>query len=343
MNTGFKVAVAGKHRRAHDLVLHECLADTGVQLSTIADARHASVSSNREPLLGQRLQQIALLQVLLHSLASRGQGRLDVGRNEQTTLCGLLGDKASSDEHVGVGGVGAGRNRCNDNIAVVDGVLLSFVRKGSRGLSVVFGDCKALEIALRVVKALREVSFLILHRHEVVGTLGAGNARLNGGEVQIEVGSELGRVGGLVVGKQTHCLQVLTDVFHLGSRSARLDQVLQRYLVNREETARRAVLGGHVGNGGTVGKREICNTRSIELNELSDNTSLSEHLGDGKDQISGSNILSEFSSKLETNDFRQDHGNSLSEHDRLGFNTSNTPTDNTETIDHGGVRVSSDN
>jgi len=46
------------------------------------------------------------------------------------------------------------------------------------------------------------------------------------------------------------------------------------------------------------------------------------------------------SCKLETNNLWQDHRNSLTEHNSLGFNTTYTPTCYTQAVDHSGVRVS---
>jgi hypothetical protein len=46
--------------------------------------------------------------------------------------------------------------------------------------------------------------------------------------------------------------------------------------------------------------------------------------------------------RTRSDDFGKDHGDGLTKHDSFGFNTTNTPTGNTETVDHGSVRVSTD-
>jgi hypothetical protein len=52
-------------------------------------------------------------------------------------------------------------------------------------------------------------------------------------------------------------------------------------------------------------------------------------------------VLWQLASQSEANNLWQHHGNGLTEHDRLCLNTTDSPSGNTEAIDHGGVRVSS--
>lgn len=103
-----------------------------------------------------------------------------------------------------------------------------------------------------------------------------------------------------------------------------------------------AVFWTHVGNGGSVSNGKSSGTRSEIFDEFTNNTTLSEHLSTSKDEISGSRGLWQFSGKLESDDFRKNHGNGFSEHDGLTFDTTDTPTNDTETVDHGSVGVSSD-
>lgn len=46
--------------------------------------------------------------------------------------------------------------------------------------------------------------------------------------------------------------------------------------------------------------------------------------------------------QVETDDLRKHHGDGLSKHDSLSLNTTDTPTSDTKTVDHGCVRVSAD-
>ena len=45
---------------------------------------------------------------------------------------------------------------------------------------------------------------------------------------------------------------------------------------------------------------------------------------------------------LEANDFRDQHRNRLAEHGRFRFNAANTPAEHTQSVDHCGVRVRTD-
>ena len=51
----------------------------------------------------------------------------------------------------------------------------------------------------------------------------------------------------------------------------------------------------------------------------------------------------QISHKFEADNLGEHHRDLLSEHDRLSLNASDTPTDDTKTIDHGRVRVSANN
>ena len=46
--------------------------------------------------------------------------------------------------------------------------------------------------------------------------------------------------------------------------------------------------------------------------------------------------------EVETDDLWQDHRDGLSKHDSLSLDTTDTPAGDTETVDHGRVRVSAD-
>jgi hypothetical protein len=82
-------------------------------------------------------------------------------------------------------------------------------------------------------------------------------------------------------------------------------------------------------------------SRSKEFDELADNTSLSQHGDAGQDQIGSSGLRRQVTRKFETNNLRKNHRYGLSKHNRLCLNTAYTPSDNAETVDHGSMRVGS--
>lgn len=51
----------------------------------------------------------------------------------------------------------------------------------------------------------------------------------------------------------------------------------------------------------------------------------------------------QLSAELESYNLREDHGNLLTKHDRLSLNSTNSPANNSKTINHSGVRVSAHN
>lgn len=120
-------------------------------------------------------------------------------------------------------------------------------------------------------------------------------------------------------------------------------EIVEGFGIRREVSHGCTVFWSHVGDGGSVGETEIGDTRTEEFYKFTNNSTFSESVSDLKDQISSSDVFPKRSLKSETDNFGKDHGNGLTEHDCLGFNTSHSPSNHTETIDHGGVRVSSDN
>jgi len=77
-----------------------------------------------------------------------------------------------------------------------------------------------------------------------------------------------------------------------------------------------------------------------KFNELSDDTSLAQHSSAGQNQVSGSGVSWQLSNQFEADDLGQHHGDLLAKHHRFSFDTADTPADDTETVDHGRVRVS---
>lgn len=83
------------------------------------------------------------------------------------------------------------------------------------------------------------------------------------------------------------------------------------------------------------------NAAAKKLDELADDSSLSQHLDYGKDEISGSYVLFQLAGQPETDHFGQDHGDGLAEHNSFGLNTADAPTGHPQTVDHSSVGVSS--
>ncbi|KPC57436.1 Uncharacterized protein AC509_4607 [Pseudomonas amygdali pv. morsprunorum] len=119
-------------------------------------------------------------------------------------------------------------------------------------------------------------------------------------------------------------------------------QVVQRHLIDREETTGRAVLRCHVGNGRPVCQWQISQAVAVELDKLADHTFLAQHLGDGQHQIGGGDAFFQFAGQPETDDFRDQHRHWLAKHRRLGFDPTHAPAQHAKAIDHRGVRIGAD-
>ncbi|MNS84029.1 hypothetical protein D3C72_1178410 [compost metagenome] len=141
---------------------------------------------------------------------------------------------------------------------------------------------------------------------------------------------------------QALSLGVRLDQFHHFRWPAGQAQVFQRYVVNGEEAARRAIFRGHVGDGRAVGQRQVGEAVTVELDELADHTFLAQHLRDGQHQVGSGDAFLELAGQFETDHFWNQHRHRLPEHRRFRLNPADAPAEHAETIDHGGVRVGAD-
>ncbi|CEL30442.1 hypothetical protein SRM1_03801 [Pseudomonas fluorescens] len=116
-------------------------------------------------------------------------------------------------------------------------------------------------------------------------------------------------------------------------------QVLQRYVIDREEAACRTVFRGHVGDGRTVSQRQVGEAITIKLDKFADHAFLAQHLRNGQHQVGGGDAFLEFAGEFEANHFRNQHRHRLPEHRRFRFDPADTPAEHAEAVDHGGVGV----
>ena len=166
MHPSLEVAVAGQHRRHHQIAFGNGLGDRLRQRPGIADAGGAAVTHQVEPQSVQGLLQAGLGQVLGDHLGAGRQGGLDPRRHPQAALQSLLGQEAGAQHHRRIGGVGAGGDGGDDHRAMAD--LLGRTRYANAPLA---GVRTALQFQ-GGVESRRHVR----HRHPVLGTLGAGQA-----------------------------------------------------------------------------------------------------------------------------------------------------------------------
>ena len=121
--------------------------------------------------------------------------------------------------------------------------------------------------------------------------------------------------------------------------AAGLAQVAQRFAVDGEESAGRAVFGRHVGDGGAVGERQAVEAGSVELHEFADHALGAEHLHDLEHEIGSRRAFDHPSGQLEADDFGNQHRDRLAEHGGLGLDAADPPAEHGHAVDHGGVAV----
>lgn len=222
-------------------------------------------------------------------------------------------------------------------------MLLTIVSESRLSSKLVLRETEALE-SDRVGEASLEVCLHVVHINFIVRALGARECGLDAGKIKFHDVTRVVRVGcrAVIGAEQALSLEVLSD--HLDTMGVSADQieVLNGLVIDWEEAHGRTVLRRHVGNRSPVSKGKVGATITEELNELANDTTFAEHVSACKNQISGSGVRRKLASEFKADNLGQNHGNLLAKHDRLSLDTSDTPADNTEAIDHSGVRISAD-
>ncbi len=118
-------------------------------------------------------------------------------------------------------------------------------------------------------------------------------------------------------------------------------KVVKGDLVDGEHRRGGAKLGAHVSDGGTVCQWHLGHTCPVELNKLSHHTVLTQLLRDGENDVGGSDTGGNRAGEFEAHHSGNQHRDGLAQHGGFSFDTSNAPAEHTESVDHGGVRVSS--
>ena len=80
----------------------------------------------------------------------------------------------------------------------------------------------------------------------------------------------------------------------------------------------------------------------MEFDKLTNHAVLTENLGDAESEVSRGYTFGKFPVEVYPDHFRNKKGHRLAKHPGLCLNTTDTPSDDTNTIDHRGVRISSD-
>ena len=119
-------------------------------------------------------------------------------------------------------------------------------------------------------------------------------------------------------------------------------QVRQRLLVDREEAARRAVLGRHVRDRRAVGDREADEPGAEVLDELPDDAERAQDLGHREDEVGRGRALGQRAGEPESDDLGDEHRHGLAEQRGLGLDPADAPAEHAEAVHHRRVRVGAD-
>ena len=173
------------------------------------------------------------------------------------------------------------------------------------------------------------------------GALRAGDRGHDGCEIELERVGEDG-VARLLGAEQALGLRVGFDERDACRLAAGDGEIVQRFVVDREEAAGGAVLGRHVGDGGAVGERQVVEAGAVELDELVDHALLAQHLRDGEHEVGGGDAFLQRAGHAEADDLGDQHRLRLAEHGGFGLDAADAPAEHGEPVDHRGVAVGAD-
>ncbi len=278
------------------------------------------------------LGQTGLGQVVGDHLRAGGQRGLHPRLGLQALGDRVLGQQAGGDQDRRVRGVGARGDGRDDHVAVTD--VEVFTLDGGAQLGV-------LGLAEFTRQRFGELGGGFGQQNAVLRTLGTGQRRLNGRQVELQ-GVREGRLGDAGLPPQALFLGVGLDQRDALGRAAGALQEGHGGGRDREEAAGRAVFRRHVGDGRLVFQGQVGQGVAVEFDELADHALLAQHLGDGQHQVGGRRAFRQGAGQLEADDFRDQHRDRLAQHRGLGLDAAHAPAQDRQAIDHGGVAVGAD-
>ena len=119
-------------------------------------------------------------------------------------------------------------------------------------------------------------------------------------------------------------------------------QIVEGHLIDRADGDGGTVLGRHVAQRRPVGQRQRRQPRTEELHELADHAVPPQALGDAQHEVGGGRAFRQAADQFDAHHLRNQHRNRLAEHRRLGLDTSDSPPDDTQAVDHRRVRIGAD-
>ncbi len=258
------------------------------------------------------------------------------GRGLDREVVGKSGDR----NHVGNGhvGCGAGRGRTERTGDVAEQRRVPALTLPPHHLA---RGCLVALYAEQAGKLLVEARGGLREQHAILRAARAGDRGLDGREIERK-GCGVNGFRGFWRVKEALRAHVGFDQLDLAVGASGEAEVVESFVVDREDAAGGAVLGGHVGDGGAVGERELGDAGTEELDELADDAQFAESFGDGENQVGGGGAFAELAGEAEADDFGHQHGDRLAEHGGLGLDAADAPAEDAEPVDHGGMGVGAD-
>ena len=191
------------------------------------------------------------------------------------------------------------------------------------------------------LQQLVELGLEVFEFDPILRALRAGHARRHVGEIEVEIDAVINLA---FLGDAPHVLgfEIIAerDYFRVGAAGGA--EVIERLVINGEETHRRAILGRHVGDGGTVGDGQALRASAVELHKLADHLRFAQQLRDMQREVGRGHAGPQHAGHVHADDFGCEEIDRLPEHAGFGFDAADAPADNAEAVDHGGVRVGAD-
>ncbi len=183
-----------------------------------------------------------------------------------------------------------------------------------------------------------EGGFDVAQLDAVLGTFGAGNGGLHGGEVEFD---DLAVVYLAFVGDAPEALGAVVGFVEgdVLASAASGEEVFGAFFVDGEEAHGGSVFGGHVGDGGAVHDGECRCARPEEFDEFADHFCFAQELGDGEGEVGGGDSGLKLAGHVDADDVGGEEVNGLAEHAGLSLDAADAPADDAQAVDHGGVGV----
>ncbi|MNP17276.1 hypothetical protein D3C76_1097050 [compost metagenome] len=128
MNPSFEIAIARQHSAAYQILAYDDFFQRRIKWANVADTRTTAIGRNIESQLTQWLYQPCILKVCRHHSGTWRKERLDPRFGNETLLNRLLSQQTSCNQQLRVRGIGARRNRRNQDVTMTHFVGLSRAR-----------------------------------------------------------------------------------------------------------------------------------------------------------------------------------------------------------------------